>query len=169
MTSLCTNIQSTHYGLSKGIFTNNFVDLQMVPSSLQGEKDLARLCELRSDSTGAKNGVLFGKGEVEALQSIEQITIEDYFHNTPGFTGVPDKAAVYRSAYMEETNSFGSQTVHRAGDDAIVLQGENESVVKILKFYLLTVNHKYNYSHCDWCFLQNCSGCIRKHHKASTQ
>ena len=115
----------------------------MVASSLQGAKDLARLCELRSDSTRAKNGVLFGKGEVEALQRDEQISIEDYFGNTPGFTGAPDTAAVYRSAFVEETNSSGGETVYRTGDDAIVLQGENESVVKILQFYLLTVNHKY--------------------------
>ena len=80
----------------------------------------------------ANNGVLFGKGEVEALQRDEQLSIEDYFGNTPGFTGAPDTAAVYRSAFVEETNSSGSEKVYRTGDDAIVLQGGNESVVKIL-------------------------------------
>lgn len=57
----------------------------MIASSLQAAKDLATLCELRGDATRARNGVLFGKGEVEVLQRDEQLSIKDYFRNTPCF------------------------------------------------------------------------------------
>lgn len=40
----------------------------MVASSLQAAKDLVRWCELvRVDTIRANNGVLIGKGEIEAL------------------------------------------------------------------------------------------------------
>ena len=115
----------------------------MVASSLQAAKDLARLCELRGDASRAKNGVLFGKGEVEALQRDEQLSIKDYFRNIPGFGEAPDMAAVYRSAFVEETSASVCGTVYHTGDDAVVSQVNNKVVAKILKFYLLTVNQKF--------------------------
>lgn len=72
----------------------------MVASSFQAAKDLARLCELRGDASRAKNGVLFGKGEVEALQRDEQLSVKDYFRNVPGFGEAPDMATVYVEQYI---------------------------------------------------------------------
>lgn len=115
----------------------------MVASSLQAAKDLATLCELRGDATRARNGVLFGKGEVEFLQRDERLSIKDYFRNTPGFSEAPDTATVYRSAFVKETSTHTCGTVYRTGDDVVVLQENNKSIVKILKFYFLTVNQEY--------------------------
>lgn len=115
----------------------------MVASSLQAAKDLATLCELRGDATRARNGVLFGKGEVEFLQRDEQLSIKDYFRNTPGFSEAPDTATAYRTAFVKETSTHTCGTLYCTGDDVVVLQENNKSIVKILKFYFLTVNQEY--------------------------
>ena len=116
----------------------------MVASSLQAAKDLVRWCELvRVDTIRANNGVLVGKGEIEALQRDERLSIKDYFRNVPGFGAAPDTAAVYRSALVERAHASACGTVYHTGDDAVVSQGANMSIVKILKFYLVFVNQEY--------------------------
>lgn len=115
----------------------------MVASSLQAAKDLVRECEFTPDATRANNGVLIGKGEIEALQRDEQLSIMDYFRNVPGFGEAPDIAAVYRSALVERSHASACGTVYRTGDDAVVSQEGNTSIVKILKFYLVVVNQEY--------------------------
>ena len=128
------------------IIYNNFelsIDLQMVASSLQAAKDLVRLCEFTIDTTRANNGVLVGKGEIEALQRDEQLSIKEYFRNVPGFGEAPDTAAVNRSAWVERAHASACGTVYRIEDDAVVSQGGNMSIVKILKFYLVVVNQEY--------------------------
>ena len=85
----------------------------MVASSLQAAKDLATLCELR-DATRARNGVLFGKGEVEFLQRDERLSIKDYFRNTPGFSEAPDTATAYRSAFVKETSTHTCGVLSRS-------------------------------------------------------
>ena len=111
----------------------------MVASSLQAAKDLTRLCH----PIRANNGVLIGKGEMEALQRDEQLSIKDYFGNVPDFGEAPDTAAVYRSAFVETVDAPACGTVYHTGDDAFVTQGHNMSIVKILKFYLIVVNQEY--------------------------
>ena len=116
----------------------------MVASSLQAAKDLVRWCELVGvDTIRANNGVLVGKGEIEALQRDERLSIKDYFRNVPGFGEAPDTAAVYRSALVERAHASACGTVYHTGDDAVVSQGANMSIVKILKFYLVFVNQEY--------------------------
>lgn len=123
----------------------SFHPLQMVASSVQAARKLVEKCEFSNDETRANNGVLIGKGHPHVIPREQEPNIETCLtSNNIDIRETPSMATTYKSALLPLCNLSSGGTVYKSGNEVcVLLQRDEEVIMKIIHFYLLCVEKQY--------------------------
>ena len=119
----------------------------MVATSIEAARELVKLSEAdRDHNVRAQIGILVGKGDNHVLSREEILAITACLLNS-GFNANVEQhlymAETYKSAFVPTVGGALCETVYQIGDDVIGKLGNDETVIKILHFYLLDVHQQY--------------------------
>ena len=117
----------------------------MVASSVQAARKLVEKSEFTNGETRANNGVLIGKGHPHVIAREEGPNIETCLTlNNIDIRETPSMATIYNSALLPLHNLSCGGTVYKSGNEVtVLLQGDEEVIMKIIHFYLLYVEKQY--------------------------
>lgn len=118
---------------------NRSICFQVVASSLEGAKDLIKLCQNNPGATTVNQGVLIGSGQSHFLLREEKESITVYFSDFESSV-VGDVAESYRSAYLPMHRIAEGGKLYRTCDDVVAKQLNSEIYFRINHFFLLNVN-----------------------------
>ena len=100
---------------------NQSIYFQIIASSLEGAKDLIKLCQNSPDATTVNQGVLIGSGQSHFLLWEEKDSITIYFSDFESCV-IGDVAESYRSAYLPTHRIAEGSKLYRTGDVVVAKQ-----------------------------------------------
>lgn len=127
------------YSTPLQLFCFSIYFFQMIASSLQAARKLVERSEFSIHETRANNGVLIGKGYPHVITREEGPNIKTCLtSNNSDIRETPSMAKIYKSALLPLLNFSCGGTVYKSGNEvSMLLQGEDDAIMKVIHFYLL--------------------------------